>query len=226
MRTDRRTNNDRFLARQFRCCSPNEDKRSSPANGSFCGGCNPSVDLTFEVRGFDPIGFDHRRGPSVQARSFAPILSGPLRSPQTGARGPSFLKRIWRLGQKRRRGNRAVTVRERSGTPSTPVYPGPLEQKLRLGPPEPSPERKRVLCDASPPSIRRKSANTSPNARRGTLTPPAHLLSRSAKKRQNRLISSHSVSLPADTNARPGILGWLCTGQPSHGSLPSGLYAP
>ena len=40
----------------------------------------------------------------------------------------------------------------------------------------------------------------------------------------------HNYTLPQKldklADARPGILGWLCTGQPSHGSLPSGLYAP
>ena len=64
---------DRFLARQFRCCSPKRSRAIFPRGRQF---------LTQSVR----------RRPSVQARSFAPILSGPLRSPETGARGPSFFE--------------------------------------------------------------------------------------------------------------------------------------
>ena len=112
MRTDRRTNNDRFLARQFRCCSPKICKAIFPRERQL---------LTQAVR----------RGPSVQACLFAPILGGPLRSSQTGARGPSFLKEPSRDRQGAIRHERHAATKD-------------ARPELRLGPPEPSPDRKGV----------------------------------------------------------------------------------
>ena len=153
MRTDRRTNNDRFLARQFRCCSPKISKAIFPRERQL---------LMQSVR----------RGPSVHARSFAPILSGPLRLTQTGARGPSFLEGIGCQGF-----DRLTSPRPRSTSASKPsrdhegavrhlsgaLLPPVARAELRPARPNRAPSaREWVRCSTCPihPQVKRRRVGT------------------------------------------------------------------